>query len=159
MFPPNNCESSYKSINHSPLRGRWLFFRSRSRCCGWRGALGRGGGRRRGTCREGKSRARGAVDDCVVRERHSLTPAVARGGGGCGELFAVITVFAFTFGLLLSVATIEAFAFTVGLGYRMRKLKSKWSQSSKRLYSHLASPLSTMKIGGRDPPWGTVGGN
>ena len=81
-------------------------------------------------------------------------------GSGEGiELFAVITVFAFTFGLLLSVATIEAFAFTVGLGYRMRKLKSKWSQSSKRLYSHFASPFSTMKIGETDPPWGTVDGN
>ena len=52
-------------------------------------------------------------------------------GSGEGiELFAVITVFAFTFGLFLSVSTIEAFAFTIGLGCRMRKLKSKWSQSS-----------------------------
>jgi hypothetical protein len=63
------------------------------------------------------------------------------------------------FGLLLSVAIIEAVAVTVGLGYRMRKLKSKWSQSSKRLYSHFASPFSTMKIGETDPPWGTVDGN
>ena len=75
------------------------------------------------------------------------------------ELFAVITVFAFIFGLLLSVAIIEAVAVTVGLGYRMRKLKSKWSQSSKRLYSHFASTFSTMKIGETDPPWGTVDGN
>ena len=75
------------------------------------------------------------------------------------ELFAVITMFAFIFGLLLSVAIIEAVAVTVGLGYRMRKLKSKWSQSSKRLYSHFASTFSTMKIGETDPPWGTVDGN
>ena len=35
------------------------------------GGAGPGAGRRRGTCREGKSRARGAVDDCVVNI-HSL---------------------------------------------------------------------------------------
>ena len=74
-------------------------------------------------------------------------------------LFPVMSDLAFTFGLLLSVAIIEAVAVTVGLGYRMRKLKSKWSQSSKRLYSHFASPFSTMKIGETDPPWGTVDGN